>query len=76
MKSREAAPVRVCALEDIVPNAGVAALVDGEQVAIFRLDDDSVYVIGNRDPFSGASVLSRDGEYRKPTAPVRLPPSS
>ena len=51
--------VRVCALEEIVPNAGVAALVDGEQVAVFRLDDDSVHAVGNRDPFSGANVLSR-----------------
>jgi assimilatory nitrate reductase catalytic subunit len=51
--------VRVCPLEDIVPNAGVAALVDGEQVAVFRLDDDSVHAVGNRDPFSGANVLSR-----------------
>jgi NAD(P)H-dependent nitrite reductase small subunit len=51
--------VRVCPLEDIVRNAGVAALVDGEQVAVFRLDDDSVYAIGNRDPYSGANVLSR-----------------
>jgi len=59
LKPRDAAPLRVCALEDIVPNAGVAALVDGEQVAIFRLDDDSVHAIGNRDPFSGANVLSR-----------------
>jgi assimilatory nitrate reductase catalytic subunit len=50
---------RVCPLEDIVPNAGVAALVDGEQVAIFRLDDDSVHAVGNRDPFSGANVMSR-----------------
>jgi assimilatory nitrate reductase catalytic subunit len=50
---------RVCPLEDIVPNAGVAALVDGEQVAVFRLDDDSVHAVGNRDPFSGANVLSR-----------------
>jgi assimilatory nitrate reductase catalytic subunit len=51
--------VRVCALEDIVPNAGVAALVDGEQVAVFRLDDDTVHGVGNRDPFSLANVLSR-----------------
>ncbi|HLX80340.1 MAG TPA: nitrite reductase small subunit NirD [Burkholderiales bacterium] len=51
--------VRVCPLEDIVPNAGVAALVDGEQVAVFRLDDDSVHAVGNLDPFSGANVLSR-----------------
>jgi len=51
--------VRVCALADIVPNTGVAALVGGEQVAIFRLDDDSVHALGNLDPFSRANVLSR-----------------
>ena len=55
---------RICLLEDIVPNSGVAALVDGEQVAVFRLTDDetssdSVHAVGNRDPFSGANVLSR-----------------
>src|SRR4051812_2182075 len=50
---------KVCRLEDIVPNCGVCALVDGEQVAIFRLDDDRVFAIGNGDPFSGANVLSR-----------------
>jgi assimilatory nitrate reductase catalytic subunit len=52
-------PVRVCALEDIVPESGVAALVDGEQVAVFRLSDDRIFAVGNRDPFSGANVLSR-----------------
>src|SRR5258706_3566062 len=51
--------IRVCRLEDIVPNTGVCALVRGRQIAIFRLDDDSVYALDNRDPFSGASVLSR-----------------
>ena len=51
--------VKVCRLEDIVPNTGVCALVGGEQVAVFRLDDDSVYAIGNQDPFSRANVLSR-----------------
>ena len=59
MKLREAMAIRVCALDDIVPNTGVAALVDGEQVAVFRLDDDSVHAVGNRDPFSRANVLSR-----------------
>ena len=53
----------VCKLDDIVPNTGVCALVDGRQVAVFRvasgLSDDHVYAIGNRDPFSGANVLSR-----------------
>jgi assimilatory nitrate reductase catalytic subunit len=51
--------VRVCPLEDIVPGTGAAALVGGEQVAIFRLEDDSVHALGNFDPFSRANVLSR-----------------
>jgi nitrite reductase (NADH) small subunit len=50
---------KVCRLEDIVPNCGVCALLEGEEVAIFRLDDGRVFALGNRDPFSGASVLSR-----------------
>ena len=37
----------------------MCALVGGEQVAVFRLDDDSVYALGNHDPFSRANVLSR-----------------
>jgi nitrite reductase (NADH) small subunit len=49
----------VCRLEDIVPNTGVCALVGGRQVAVFRLDDDSVYALSNHDPFSRANVLSR-----------------
>jgi NAD(P)H-dependent nitrite reductase small subunit len=51
--------VAVCKLNDIVPNTGVCALVDGRQVAVFRLNDNSVYAIDNRDPFSRANVLSR-----------------
>lgn len=49
----------VCRLDDLTPNLGVAALVDGVQLAIFRLDDDSVYAVQNLCPFSGASVMSR-----------------
>jgi assimilatory nitrate reductase catalytic subunit len=55
----ERGAVRACRLEDIVPNTGTCALVHGRQIAIFRLDDDRVYAVGNRDPFSGAHVLSR-----------------
>jgi|SRR5687768_9256492 nitrite reductase (NADH) small subunit len=51
--------VAVCRLDDIVPNTGVCALVGKRQVAVFRLDDDSVYAIDNHDPFSRANVLSR-----------------
>ena len=50
--------MKVCRLDDIVPDTGVCVLVDGEQVAVFRIDQE-VYGIGNRDPFSGANVLSR-----------------
>ena len=51
---------RVCALDDVTPDRGVAALVDGEAVAVFRLSgDEEVVAVGNVDPFSGASVLSR-----------------
>lgn len=51
--------VRVCALDRLTPNRGVAALVGGQQVALFRLPDDEVRAIGNRDPFSMAHVMSR-----------------
>ena len=49
----------VCALSDIPAEGGVAALVAGEPVAVFRTHDDAVHAISNVDPFSGASVLSR-----------------
>ena len=50
--------MKICRLDDIVPDTGVAALVGAEQVAVFRVDQ-KVYAIGNRDPFSGANVLAR-----------------
>ena len=51
---------RVCDLNDLVPDRGVAALVDGRHVAVFRLTGtDELRAIDNVDPFSGASVLSR-----------------
>ncbi len=48
----------VCALEDILPESGAAALVDGAEVAVFRVRD-AVYAIGNRDPACDANVLAR-----------------
>ncbi len=49
----------VCALDDIPVDTGVAALVGGDQVAVFRLADGRVHALGNRDPYSGANVLAR-----------------
>ena len=49
----------VCAVDAIPLEGGVAALVDGQAVAVFRTHDGSVHALGNVDPFSHASVLSR-----------------
>lgn len=50
----------ICAFGRLVPGRGVAALLaDGAQVALFRLYDDSLHAVANRDPFTGANVLSR-----------------
>jgi nitrite reductase (NADH) small subunit len=59
----------ICAIDEIVPNTGVCALVEGEQVAVFhvRVHDqgqtgtsvDRYFAIQNYDPNSKAAVLSR-----------------
>lgn len=52
--------IRICLLEDIVPNTGVCALVGKRQVAVVRVGAGSdLYAISNFDPFSKAFVLSR-----------------
>ena len=51
--------IDVCGLDDLVPGRGVAALVGGEQIAVFLLADGSVVAVDNLDPFSGANVLAR-----------------
>jgi nitrite reductase (NADH) small subunit len=51
--------VSVCRYDRLEPERGVAAYVNGIQVALFRVHDGRLYAIGDRDPFSGACVLSR-----------------
>jgi len=48
----------ICALEDILPESGAAALIDGNEIALFRVRD-GVFAIGNYDPASDANVLAR-----------------
>jgi len=59
----EAAPAAwtdVCALEDITPDTGAAALVGGRQIAVVRVGDgEEVYALDNFDPFSRACVIAR-----------------
>jgi len=49
----------VCRSSDVPVERGVAALVGGIQVAIFRTFDGSLHALGNQDPFCGAYVISR-----------------
>lgn len=50
----------VCALADLIPDRGAAALLPGgEQVAVFRTGTGEVYALSNIDPYSHAAVLSR-----------------
>lgn len=53
----------VCPADDILPDTGVCALVEGRHVAVFRVksanQSDRFFAIDNVDPKSGASVLSR-----------------
>jgi nitrite reductase (NADH) small subunit len=53
----------VCMRNDLVPNSGVVAWLDGAQIALFFLPDEEgggrVFAVDNRDPRSGANVIGR-----------------
>ncbi|MEV0926194.1 nitrite reductase small subunit NirD [Streptomyces spongiicola] len=50
----------VCEVTQLTPGRGMAALLpDGRQAAVFLDRSGTAYAIGNRDPFTGAQVLSR-----------------
>lgn len=51
----------ICKQSDLVADAGVAAMVGDNQVALFYVPDapEKVFAIGNWDPIGKANVLSR-----------------
>lgn len=51
----------VCSTGDLIPNSGICALVQGKQLAIFYLPDETppVYAVGNWDPIGKANVICR-----------------
>jgi nitrite reductase (NADH) small subunit len=49
----------VCSSDRLRADRGVCALVSGVQVALFRTSLGELFAVGNRDPFSGANVISR-----------------
>lgn len=64
----------VCPYSRLEPERGVAALVGGVQVAIFRMYDGRVFAIGNRDPIAGAYVMSRGIVGTRDDAPIVTSP--
>ncbi len=50
--------VNVCELDDLWPNIGAGAQINGHQIALFRVDD-ALYALDNYDPASGVNVLAR-----------------
>jgi nitrite reductase (NADH) small subunit len=52
--------IEVCALDRLAHGRGVAVLLpDGNQAALFADRLGKLYAVDNRDPFTGAYVLSR-----------------
>jgi nitrite reductase (NADH) small subunit len=49
----------VCKRRDLIPGRGVAALIDGNQYAVFLTEQGDLFAIDNRDPFCGANVMAR-----------------
>lgn len=50
----------ICAKNDLVPDSGVAAKINDRQIALFYLpEEERVYALSNRDPFSNANVIAR-----------------
>ncbi len=50
---------RICTKDDLEPNWGEAALIDGHQYAVFRTASDSIFVTEHKDPASGSLVIAR-----------------
>lgn len=48
----------VCRLDDLRPDRGAAVLVDGHQIAVFRLASGEVYAVAHKDPVTGANVMA------------------
>lgn len=69
-----AAMTPVCAVHAVPLEGGVAALIDGVAVAVFRTYSGEVFALDNLDPFSGASVMSRGIVGSRGDAPVVTSP--
>ena len=53
--------VPVCRSNELHPEQGVAAVVEGRQVAVFRTHDGDLYAIVGKEPHCGADALLTRG---------------
>jgi nitrite reductase (NADH) small subunit len=49
----------VCRVAELEVERGATALVHGQAIAIFRTAEDTVYALGNHDPFAKAAAVAR-----------------
>ena len=66
--------VPICPYAQLLPERGVAALIGGEQIAVFRTHDGQLYALENRDPFTGVHVMSRGLVGTRGDVPVAISP--
>ncbi|MCI4411377.1 MAG: nitrite reductase small subunit NirD [Thiotrichales bacterium] len=50
--------VKICAVSDLIADAGVPALFKDQAIALFYVNDQ-VYALSNYDPIGQANVMSR-----------------
>jgi nitrite reductase (NADH) small subunit len=65
----------VCRLSELEIERGAAALVHGQAIAVFRVDETTVYALANHDPFDrhatlARGIVGRDGELPFVASPV------
>ncbi|TFD73881.1 nitrite reductase small subunit NirD [Cryobacterium gelidum] len=50
---------RACAVSDLEPSWGEAALIRRKQIALFLLSPTEIYAVDHRDPHTEANVMAR-----------------
>ncbi|UMG91326.1 nitrite reductase small subunit NirD [Nocardioides sp. TF02-7] len=67
----------VCRIADLEVDRGATALVHGQAVAIFRMPDDTVFALGNHDPFGrgGAGGIAKGIVGRRADVPFVASPA-
>ena len=64
----------VCAIDDLEPERGRAALIGSTQIALFLLHSGRIHAVSHRDPYSGAHVMARGIVGTRADAPTVASP--